>query len=75
MSQVVTLIVHCDLPKNQAIKVSQTGDDARGFWLPRARIEDARPTGQFFQLRIGAPKLAVTEFTIPDWLARDRGLM
>jgi hypothetical protein len=75
MSQVVTLIVHCDLPKNQAIKVSQTGDEGRGVWLPRRHIEDRQPTGKFYQARIGAPKLAVAEFTIPDWLARDRGLM
>lgn len=75
MSEVVTLIVHRDDPRERAVCVSQTGDGAKTFWLPRGQIEDRRETGTFHQSRIGAPKLAVVEFAIPGWLARDRGLL
>jgi len=74
MSDIYTLVLHRDNARDAAINVSQTGSVAKAFWLPRAKIE-FKQTGRFFQERIGAPKLAVVEVTVPDWLARNEGLL
>jgi hypothetical protein len=68
-----TLVLHRDEANDRAILVSETGDARRAVWLPRRFISYA-PTGEFFQTRIGAPKLAVATVDMPLWLARDRNL-
>jgi len=67
------MILHRDNAKDAAILVSETGT-SRQIWLPRAKIE-FKHTGQFWQARIGAPKLAVIVVTLPRWLAEKEGLL
>jgi hypothetical protein len=69
----LTMVLHVDLEKNAAIGVSETGE-GRLIWLPRSRIAYSQ-TGKFWQARIGAPKLAVVEVTLPEWLAIKEGLV
>lgn len=69
----LTMVLHVDLEKNAAIAVSETGE-GRLIWLPRSRIAYEQ-TGKFFQKQIGAPKLAVVEVTLPQWLAIKEGLV
>lgn len=73
MSEPFTMILHRDDVKDAAILVSETGA-SRQIWLPRAKIEYEH-TGKFWQARIGAPKLAVIEVTLPRWLAEKEGLL
>lgn len=68
-----TMVLHRDDAKDAAILVSETGA-SRQIWLPRAKIE-FKHTGKFWQARIGAPKLAVIEVSVPRWLVEREGLL
>lgn len=70
-----TLIEHYDTGK--AIKVSEDGVDARAFWLPHSKIDIRRTTKQSqLTLPDGQKKnAAVIEVTIPNWLAKEKGLI
>lgn len=65
---------HAERDTDLAICVSESGDAHRLKFLPRSRIT-FRDTGKFVQVRIGAEKLAVIEVSIPEWLAKDKGLI
>lgn len=52
-----TFHLHVDIPK--AIRVSETGRDADGFWLPKSQIEYET-------------KGSMVEVTMPIWLAREK---
>ena len=68
----LTLVMHGDAgPKS--VKVSETGDESKGFLLPKSEIKisaTGRRTSQ-----VGFPKYAICEITMPEWLAKDRELI
>ena len=66
----LTLVVHGDV--GISVKVSETGT-ARQCCFPRSKIK-IEPTGKTTH-RVGHPKYAICEITMPEWLAKDRGLI
>lgn len=64
-----------DEPSDQALRVSETGESKDAFWLPRSQILDRQATGKFHQAGVGAPKFAVEQFDVPEWLALKEGLV
>ena len=68
---VLTLVIHGDA--GATIKVSETGDERRIVLLPKSQIR-IDPTGKHTS-EIGKPKYVIAEIEMPEWLARDRGLI
>ncbi|MGD9766791.1 MAG: hypothetical protein AB7U62_04030 [Pseudolabrys sp.] len=67
----LTLMHHGDA--GACIKVSETGDLSSAVLLPKSQIEvvsAGRHRG-----RLGAAKADVVEVAMPEWLAKDRGLL
>lgn len=57
----VTLFFHRETEK--AIHVSQDGDEAKAFWLPKSQIEyDLKPNN-------------IVEVTLPTWLASEKKIV
>ena len=68
----LTLVLHDDTsPKS--VKVSETGDDSKTILLPKSKISISA-TGRHTS-QIGYPKYPICEITMPEWLAKDRGLI
>lgn len=67
----LTLVIHGDV--GASTKVSETGDEHRAVLLPRSQITVAA-TGKRTS-EVGKPKYAIAEVTMPEWLAKDRGLI
>ena len=65
------MVIHGDA--GAAIKVSETGDEHRIVLLPRSQIH-IEPTGKHTS-EVGKPKYSIAEIEMPEWLARDRGLV
>ena len=63
----VTLHLHHeakpDEEKAGAVLVSETGDKDHAFWLPKSQIEFTQP------------KLDTIEAVVPEWLAKEKGLI
>lgn len=57
----VTLKLHAET--KLAILVSDDGVEKNAVWLPKSQIEYTEP------------KNGVTEVTLPEWLATDKGLV
>ena len=55
----------------RAVKLSTCGDKERAIWLPLSQVEVACQESDEFSLTGGVPVIV----TMPDWMARDRGLM
>jgi hypothetical protein len=69
------LLAHHDTaPSGLAILVSETGDRAKTFWLPVSKIKFS-DTGRHVSMRIGAEKFSVIKAHIPEWLAKEKGLI
>jgi hypothetical protein len=67
----LTLAHHGDA--GATIKVSETGDADHAVLLPRSQIKiisSGRARGS-----VGQSKAAVIEVQMPEWLAKDRGLL
>lgn len=67
----LTLMHHGDA--GACIKVSETGDLAKAVLLPKSQVEvvhSGRHGG-----RLGRAKADVVEVAMPEWLAKDRGLL
>jgi hypothetical protein len=71
------LVLHYDNEARGAILVSETGEEAKAVWLPKSEIQyeltgreaDAKTTR-------GKPlKLPTVKVEVPEWLAKDRGLI
>lgn len=73
----LTMCLHAESKKGQkdqgAIRVSSDGDDAKAQWLPKSQCEFAL-TGrrQRSQQGIGVEVVTVT---LPEWMAREKGLL
>lgn len=62
-SDLVDLTLFQHAITERAIRVSDTGEDAKAVWLPLAHCEvEKRPRG-------------IVVVTCPEWLALDRGLI
>lgn len=66
----VAMILH-PTPYKRAVLVSTDGNRQRAVWLPLALIEVACRETDELQMTGGVPVIV----TMPEWLARDRGLM
>ena len=66
----VTLIILDDLPSSY--KVSET-EGGRVFFLPKSKVR-VTPTGKTTQ-KVGHPKYSIADVTMPEWIAKDRGLV
>jgi hypothetical protein len=55
----------------RAVKLSTDGDRDRAIWLPLSQVEVACREIDEFSLTGGVPVIV----TMPDWMARERGLM
>lgn len=60
-----------------AIRVSDTGEDSRAIWLPKRHVEFHREGKQSDAVRNDGQRtvLPVVNVTMPEWLAKDRGLV
>jgi hypothetical protein len=68
------LALHLEFPSGLAIKVSETGDESKAFNLPTSLIQ-VSPTGKTVQPQIGAKHFPVVKVRVPEWLAKDKGLI
>lgn len=58
----ITLMIHAETPK--AYRVSEDGDNERnGQWIPKSLVQHVAPTQQ----------QDISVFSLPEWLAIDRG--
>jgi hypothetical protein len=75
----VEVVLHYDNEARAAILVSEDGDEAKAVWLPKSQIEftltgrnTPAKTTQGKPLANGLPVVAVN---LPEWLAKERGLI
>lgn len=81
----LTLVLHAETER--AVRVSDTGEDARAVWLPKSQIEIVPVTSPSSAVRGDVAKtvtaegrgrqlsrLPVVTVTLPEWLAIDKGL-
>lgn len=59
----VTMTLHVET--QAAILVSDDGDKEKAVWLPKSQVEYTEPKG----------KGNITEVTLPEWLAKEKGLI
>lgn len=71
------MVLHYDNPVRDAIQVSDTGEESRAVWLPRSQIQ-MNPSGK----KVPAVKrdgqhtiLPVVTVAMPEWLAKEKGLI
>lgn len=73
----VTVLLHAESKKGLkdqgAIRVSSDGDDDKAQWLPKSQVEFS-PTGRHQRCKQGYAVEVVT-VTLPEWLAKDKGLI
>lgn len=73
----LTMFLHAESKRGQkdegTIRISQTGDDTRAQWIPKSQVEFTL-TGRRERSRQGQGCEIVT-VTIPEWLAREKGLV
>lgn len=69
------MVLHYDTGK--AVQVSDTGEEARAVWLPKTQIQ-MNPSGK----KVPSVKkdgqhtiLPVVTISIPEWLAKNKGLV
>lgn len=60
----LTLFIHVETAA--AYRVSDTGEDKDGVWVPKSQVEVEEVPGK---------KGRVAVFTMPEWLATDKGLV
>lgn len=56
-----TVFVHAETEK--AVRVSESGREEKGFWLPKSQVE------------IEHKSPGVAEISVPEWLAKTKGLI
>lgn len=57
----LTMQLHHDT--GMAVLVSETGDEKKAVWLPRSQVE------------VEVIKGNIVEVTLPEWLAKEKGLI
>lgn len=66
---------HEDRDTTLALAVSENGDARRIIFLPRSKLQGIRELGKTIQAQVGAPVYPAIEVKIPEWLAREKGLI
>jgi hypothetical protein len=73
----LTMCLHAESKRGQkeqgAIRVSSDGDDAKAQWLPKSQCEFV-PTGNRQRSKQG-PAVEIVTVTLPEWLAKEKGLI
>ncbi len=69
----IEMVHHLDRSTAKAVFVSSFGDRKQGSFLPKSQIE-IEPTGQKERRWVGAYDQRVC-VTLPEWLAREKGLI
>lgn len=73
----VTMCLHAESKRGQkdqgAIRVSSDGDDAKAQWLPKSQCEFAL-TGKRQRSKQG-PGVEIVTVTLPEWMAKEKGLI
>lgn len=58
----VSMTLHVET--SAAILVSDDGDKEKAVWLPKSQVEFTEPNAK-----------QITEVTMPEWLAKEKGLI
>ena len=73
----LTMCMHAESKRGQkdqgAIRVSSDGDDAKAQWLPKSQCEFSL-TGRRQRSKQGSG-VEIVIVTLPEWLAREKGLL
>lgn len=73
----LTMCLHAESKRGQkeqgAIRVSSDGDDTKAQWLPKSQVEFYL-TGRRQRSRQG-PGVEIITVTLPEWLAKEKGLV
>jgi hypothetical protein len=73
----VTMCLHAESKRGQkeqgAIRVSNDGDDTKAQWLPKSQCEFSL-TGRRQRSKQG-PGVEIVTVTLPEWLAKEKGLI
>lgn len=73
----LTMCLHAEskrgMKEQGAIRVSSDGDDAKALWLPKSQCEFVL-TGRRQRSRQG-PGVEIVTVTLPEWLAKEKGLI
>jgi hypothetical protein len=73
----LTLCLHAESKGGQkeqgAIRVSSDGDDAKAQWLPKSQVEFSL-TGKRQRSKQG-PGVEIVTVTLPEWMAKEKGLI
>lgn len=70
--------VHVDRKGAKAIRISEDGDDAHGQWVPNSQISMKHYNLQFTRGKDGRGahvSLPIAIIRIPEWLAKEKGLV
>lgn len=70
-SDLVDLTVQVHARTAKAIRVSDDGDPAKAVWLPLSQIEEG--PARDYPKKMGGS--GIVEVTLPEWLAKDKGLI
>jgi hypothetical protein len=62
-SDLIDLTMHLHVMTERAVRVSDTGEDAKAVWLPLSQVEVARQAK------------GTVVVTLPEWLALQKGLI
>ena len=71
----LTMALHYDTGK--AVLVSETGDEAKAVWLARSQIEVESTGKQTDAVKKDGEivKVALVTVTVPEWMAKQKGLI
>lgn len=71
----LTMALHYDT--GSAVLVSETGEEAKAVWLPKSQVEITDTGRKSDAIRKDGEivKVALLEITIPEWLAKKKGLI
>lgn len=69
------MALHYDTGK--AVLVSETGEEAKAIWLPKAQIEIVRTDKTVTGTRKNGQAMnwPLVTVTVPEWLAKEKGLI
>lgn len=62
-SDIVDLTLALHVMTDKAVRVSETGDDAKAVWLPLSQVEVLKRPG------------GIAEVSMPEWLAIEKGFV
>lgn len=71
----ITMALHYDT--GSAVLVSETGEEVKAVWLPKSQISIADTGRKTDATKKGGEivKVAMLEITLPEWLAKKKGLI